>query len=162
MRISTKGDYATRALLDLAMHQVSGPASVRDISERTSLPQAYLEQIMLALKAAGLVRSKRGVRGGYLLARPPGEITLAEIVEATEGQMAPLGCAEIDPDQSCVEEGNCALQLVWVKVRRVVSDILGGVTLADVAGETQTMRTPSGLRPDSGRVPVPLVSQTPN
>lgn len=136
MKISTKGDYATRAMVDLAIHQSDGPASVRDIAERSGLPQAYLEQIMLGLKASGLVTSRRGVQGGYLLARDPSLITLDEIVEATEGRVAPLGCAEDEPDHSCTEEGSCALQLVWVRVRGAVSDILKSVTLADVAGQT--------------------------
>ena len=84
--MSTRGDYAARALLSLALHaDHEGPTSVRDIAERTGLPQPYLEQILLALKGAGLVRSKRGVGGGYVLARPPGEITLGEIVSAVDG-----------------------------------------------------------------------------
>ena len=77
VRVSTRGDYAARALLSLALHiDEAGPTSVRDIAERTGLPQAYLEQILLALKGAGLVRSKRGVGGGYVLARPPEQILL--------------------------------------------------------------------------------------
>ena len=86
MRVSTRGDYACRALLSLALHDNGEtPTSVRDIAERTALPQPYLEQILLALKGAGLVRSKRGVGGGYVLARPPAEITLAEVVSAVDG-----------------------------------------------------------------------------
>ena len=85
VKVSTRGDYASRALLSLALHQGDGPTSVRDIAERTGLPQPYLEQILLALKGAGLVRSKRGVGGGYVLARDPGEITLAQIVSAVDG-----------------------------------------------------------------------------
>ena len=86
MKVSTRGDYASRALLSLALHgDALGPTSVRDIAERTGLPQPYLEQILLALKGAGLVRSKRGVGGGYVLARPPEEITLSEIVNAVDG-----------------------------------------------------------------------------
>ena len=83
MKVSTRGDYASRALLSLALHSdESGPTSVRDIAERTGLPQPYLEQILLALKGAGLVRSKRGVGGGYILSRAPEEIRLSEIVSA--------------------------------------------------------------------------------
>ena len=86
MRVSTRGDYACRALLSLALHaDTDGPTSVRDIAERTGLPQPYLEQILLALKGAGLVRSKRGVGGGYVLARDPEEIKLSEIVSAVDG-----------------------------------------------------------------------------
>ena len=87
--MSTRGDYAARALLSLALHGTERPTSVKEIAERTTLPQPYLEQILLAVKGAGLVRSKRGVGGGYVLARPPSEITLADIVSAVEGSAAP-------------------------------------------------------------------------
>ena len=90
MKVSTRGDYASRALLPLALHSDDqGPTSVRDIAERTGLPQPYLEQILLALKGAGLVRSKRGVGGGYVLARSPSEITLGEIVSADKRLCSP-------------------------------------------------------------------------
>ncbi|MEK9637503.1 MAG: Rrf2 family transcriptional regulator, partial [Acidimicrobiaceae bacterium] len=85
MRVSTRGDYAARALLSLALHSETSPTSVREIAERTVLPQPYLEQILLALKGAGLVRSKRGVGGGYVLARDPEDIKLSEIIRAVDG-----------------------------------------------------------------------------
>src|SRR3546814_6290872 len=85
MRVSTRGDYASRALLSLALGGVDTPVSVREIADRTGLPQPYLEQILLALKGAGLVRSKRGVGGGYVLAREPGQILLSQIVSAVDG-----------------------------------------------------------------------------
>ncbi len=157
MKISTKGDYATRALLALALRDA--PASVRDIAETTGLPQAYLEQIMLVMKAAGLVEAKRGVQGGYSLARPANQISIKDIVEAAEGGVAPLGCAAIEPDTSCIEEGECALQLVWIKVRGAVSEILEAVTLEDVALETKKIklarkrsRSPLVLKPLSNAV----------
>ena len=87
MKVSTRGDYAARALLSLALHESDRPTSVKEIAERTNLPQPYLEQILLAVKGAGLVRSKRGVGGGYVLARPPSEITLAEILAAVDGPL---------------------------------------------------------------------------
>ena len=96
MKVSTRGDYASRALLSLTLHQdESGPTSVRDIAERTALPQPYLEQILLALKGAGLVRSKRGVGGGYVLARPPSDIRLSEIVSAVDGPISEIGRAHV-------------------------------------------------------------------
>ena len=89
MKVSTRGDYASRALLSLALHtSESGPTSVRDIAERTGLPQPYLEQILLALKGAGLVRSKRGVGGGYVLAREPSAITLGDKARDQAGGIA--------------------------------------------------------------------------
>ncbi len=89
MRISTRGDYACRALLSLSLHaEQAEPTSVRDIAERTALPQPYLEQILLALKGAGIVKSKRGVGGGYILAKPAGEIRLSEIISAVDGPIS--------------------------------------------------------------------------
>src|SRR6266487_6205778 len=88
MKVSTRGDYAARALLSLALHGEERPTSVKEIAERTGLPQPYLEQILLAVKGAGIVRSKRGVGGGYVLARPPEEITVADIVAAVDGPIA--------------------------------------------------------------------------
>ena len=82
--MSTRGDYAARALLSLALHGEGAPTSVRDIAERTGLPQPYLEQILLALKGAGLVRSKRGVGGGYVLARPPADLPWPHALDAGE------------------------------------------------------------------------------
>ena len=81
MKVSTRGDYAARALLSMALHGYDHPTSVKEIAERTGLPQPYLEQILLAVKGAGLARSKRGVGGGYVLARPPAEITLADLAD---------------------------------------------------------------------------------
>jgi Rrf2 family protein len=117
MRVSTRGDYACRALLSMALHLDESPTqSVRDIAARTALPQPYLEQILLALKGAGLVRSKRGVGGGYVLARPPDQITLAEIVSAVDGpiQLGDFGLPH--SDGACDHEGQCVLLAVWNNV----------------------------------------------
>src|SRR5207245_10481744 len=90
MKVSTRGDYAARARRSLALHGSDRPTSVKEIAERTGLPQPYLEQILLAVKGAGLVRSKRGVGGGYVLARPPTAITLADILAAVDGPLITL------------------------------------------------------------------------
>jgi Rrf2 family iron-sulfur cluster assembly transcriptional regulator len=131
MRVSTRGDYAARALLSLALHGTERPTSVKEIAERTHLPQPYLEQILLSVKGAGLVRSKRGVGGGYVLARPPAEITLADIVSAVEGpQLVP----EEHPDHC---EGHCVLQEVWVGVDDESRRFLERVSLADLVERTR-------------------------
>src|SRR5437763_15416290 len=91
VKVSTRGDYAARALLSMALHGEERPTSVKEIAERTGLPQPYLEQILLSVKGAGLVRPKRGVGGGYVLARAPGEITLADVVAAVDGAHPALG-----------------------------------------------------------------------
>jgi Rrf2 family iron-sulfur cluster assembly transcriptional regulator len=108
VRVSSKGDYACRALLSLTLHaEQPGPISVRDIAERTGIPQPYLEQILLALKGAGLVRSKRGVGGGYVLARPPEEIRLSEVLAAVDGPISLGDFGDPHQDGSCDHEGQC-------------------------------------------------------
>ncbi len=133
MKVSTRGDYASRALLSLALHaDTAGPTTVRDLAERTGLPQPYLEQILLALKGAGLVRSKRGVGGGYILARPPEEISLAEIIRAVDGPIALGDFGEPHTDGACDHEGQCVLLAIWHTVGDEIRTRLEGWTLADV------------------------------
>lgn len=135
VRVSTRGDYACRALLSLALHAESeGPTSVRDIAERTGLPQPYLEQILLALKGAGLVRSKRGVGGGYVLARAPSEIRLSEIVSAVDGPISLGDFGEPHQDGACNHEGQCVLIAVWNLAGEYMREHLDSYTLASVAG----------------------------
>lgn len=142
MKVSTRGDYASRALLSLALHaDLAGdspeerrgrPTPVRDIAERTGLPQPYLEQILLALKGAGLVRSKRGVGGGYILARDPAEITLAEIIRAVDGPIVLGDFGEPHTNGSCDHEGQCVLLAIWQNVGDEMRRLLGAFTLAQV------------------------------
>jgi Rrf2 family protein len=133
VKVSTRGDYASRALLSLALHETQdSPTSVRDIAERTGLPQPYLEQILLALKGAGLVRSKRGVGGGYVLARPPEDITLAQIVSAVDGPIAAGDFGEPHADGACDHEGQCVLLSLWAEVGESIRVYLQSFTLADM------------------------------
>jgi Rrf2 family protein len=134
VKVSTRGDYACRALLSLTLHaDHEGPTSVRDIAERTGLPQPYLEQILLALKGAGLVRSKRGVGGGYVLAREPAEVTLADIVSAVDGPIVAGDFGEPHQDGACDHEGQCVLLAVWAEVGEHMRRHLEATSLADVA-----------------------------
>jgi Rrf2 family iron-sulfur cluster assembly transcriptional regulator len=137
VRVSTRGDYACRALLSLTLHAEGSPTSVRDIAERTGLPQPYLEQILLALKGAGLVRSKRGVGGGYVLARRPEEILLSEIVSAVDGPITLGDFGEPHQDGSCSHEGQCVLLAVWKVAGEHMREHLGSYTLASVAASAR-------------------------
>ncbi|MCU1377334.1 MAG: putative Rrf2 family DNA-binding protein [Acidimicrobiales bacterium] len=109
----------------------SGPTSVRDIAERTGLPQPYLEQILLALKGAGLVRSKRGVGGGYVLARSPADITLGEIVSAVDGPIVVGDFGLPHENGACDHEGQCVLLDMWADVGHHMRIYLDSYTLAD-------------------------------
>jgi Rrf2 family protein len=134
VKVSTRGDYAARALLSLTLNsRDQGPTSVRDIAERTGLPQPYLEQILLALKGAGLVRSKRGVGGGYVLARDPAEITLSDIVSAVDGPIVAGDFREPHTDGACDHEGQCVLLAIWAEVGDHMRKYLDSWTLADIA-----------------------------
>ncbi|MBK5221950.1 MAG: Rrf2 family transcriptional regulator [Acidimicrobiia bacterium] len=148
MKVSTRGDYACRALLSLTLHtDHEGPTSVRDIAERTGLPQPYLEQILLALKGAGLVRSKRGVGGGYVLARDPAQISLADVVSAVDGPIVAGDFGEPHQDGACDHEGQCVLLAVWADAGEHMRRHLEASSLADVAsmsrGEQAWPDTPS-------------------
>jgi Rrf2 family protein len=133
VKVSTRGDYASRALLSLALNSgESLPTSVRDIAERTGLPQPYLEQILLALKGAGLVRSKRGVGGGYVLARSPGEITLGQIVSAVDGPIVAGDFGRPHENGACAHEGQCVLRSVWSEVGEHMRQHLDSFTLQDM------------------------------
>ncbi|HEV2361232.1 MAG TPA: Rrf2 family transcriptional regulator [Acidimicrobiales bacterium] len=143
MKVSTRGDYASRALLSLALRaEGADPTSVRDIAERTGLPQPYLEQILLALKGAGLVRSKRGVGGGYVLARSAGEITLGQIVSAVDGPIAAGDFGNPHENGACDHEGQCVLLEVWAEVGDHMRGHLDSFTLADMVTRATGGRQP--------------------
>jgi len=138
MKVSTRGDYACRALVSLSLQgETSPPTSVRDIADRTGLPQPYLEQILLALKGAGLVRSKRGVGGGYVLAWPAEEITLAQIVSAVDGPIVLGDFGEPHQNGACDHEGQCVLLAIWADVGAQMRRLLDATTLADVVAITR-------------------------
>jgi len=138
MRVSTRGDYASRALLSLALRDdLTTPTSVRDLAERTGLPQPYLEQILLSLKGVGLVRSKRGVGGGYVLARSAESITLAEIVAAVDGPIVAGDFGEPHRDGACDHEGQCVLLGVWADVGNHMREHLSSFTLADMVAQAR-------------------------
>ena len=138
MKVSTRGDYASRALLSLALHGGGeAPTSVRDIAERTGLPQPYLEQILLALKGAGLVRSKRGVGGGYVLAREPETINLAQIVSAVDGPIVAGDCGQPHENGACDHEGQCILLSVWGEISDRIRGELQSLSLADMVARSR-------------------------
>jgi Rrf2 family iron-sulfur cluster assembly transcriptional regulator len=145
VKVSTRGDYASRALLSLALRtDEAPPTSVRDIAERTGLPQPYLEQILLALKGAGLVRSKRGVGGGYVLARLPEQITLGQIVSAVDGPIMAGDFGQPHENGACDHEGQCVLLTVWSEVGEHMRHHLDSFTLADMVTRARGGLAPVG------------------
>ena len=130
MRLSTKGRYGARAMLDLALNSSEGPVLLREIAKRQEVSEKYLEHSISALRKAGLVRSIRGARGGYLLARLPSEIRLSQIMEVLEGSMAPAEC--VDDSQVCQRAQLCVTRDIWAKVKEATDNILESITLQDM------------------------------
>lgn len=134
---STKGEYGVRLMVQLARHVGTGPASLAGIAAEEDLPRAYLEQLVVSLREAGLVVSTRGAHGGYELARPPEEITMGQVLRALEGPIAPMICASDDPEHAttCDRSARCTVSVLWVRVRDAVTGALDSLTLADLAPE---------------------------
>jgi len=136
MPISAKGEYAARALLHLALAYESGaPVKTADIARQQSIPKKYLEQILLLFKKDGYVRSKPGLNGGYSLAKPPADITMAEVIRAVDGPLAPVRCVSRTAYAkcTCAIESACALRTVWQEARNAMAGVLEGITLEEVA-----------------------------
>jgi Rrf2 family cysteine metabolism transcriptional repressor len=137
MRLSRKGEYALRAMIRLSLNYGKSPLRIRDISEREKIPGKFLEQILLELKKAGLLQSRRGAGGGYSLIKPPKEVTLAQVIRIIDGPLAPLGCVSRWAYISCPEEDTCGLYRVMLDVRNAIAKILEAVTFADACRRTK-------------------------
>ena len=131
MKISTKGRYALRIMIDLAEHDDGSYIRLKEISERQAITLKYLEQIMPLLTKTGYVRSYRGNNGGYQLARKPEEYTVGEILRTTEGSLAPIPCIEDNPNR-CPRSERCATLSFWEGMWNVINEYVDSVTLADL------------------------------
>jgi Rrf2 family transcriptional regulator, cysteine metabolism repressor len=131
---STKGEYGVRLMVQLGRHFGQGPASLAEIAAEEDLPRAYLEQLVMSLRDAGLVRSTRGAHGGYELTREPQAIRMGEVLRALEGPLAPMICASDDPEHGtkCDRSARCTVNVLWVRVRDAVASALDSMTLADL------------------------------
>jgi Rrf2 family protein len=143
MRLSKRGEYGLRAMIDLATWETeNGLIQIKEIADREQIPSKFLEQILLNLKNAGLLHSKMGVGGGYYLARPASEISLGQIVRVLDGPLAPIRCVSQMAYETCgcPDEATCGLRLVMLEVRNAIADILDNTTLADVEGKMDAAR----------------------
>src|SRR5437660_7807200 len=139
LRVSTKGEYGVRIMVDLARHYGERPRSLADISQAEMLPLAYLEQLVKLLREAepAVVSSTRGAHGGYKLSRNPAQITMGEIVRALEGPISPMICAtEGEMVQICNFLDSCKTKYLWARVRDAVAQTLDSITLADLVAES--------------------------
>lgn len=144
MKISTKGNYGLRALIELAHRYGDGrPTQSGDVAARQAIPESYLEQLLTTLRRAGFVRSVRGPQGGHSLARPPAQITVSEVIEALEGPIIDVDC--LDEASDCARGGGCAQSEMWTNVRDAVVGVLANTTISDLA-ERDRAAQPSGAR----------------
>lgn len=138
MRVSTRGEYGMRAMVALAHHYGSGPLSIADIARESNVPPAYLEQLIAPLRRAGIVDSKRGARGGYVLSRAPEEIKVGDVFRVMEGPIAPMDCvSEEETDQTCPLIDGCETRPVWLKLRDSIVEAIDSQTLADLVATPQ-------------------------
>jgi len=135
MKLSTRVRYGSRALLDLAAHYGSEPQLIRDVARRQEISQHYLEQIIIVLKAAGLVKSLRGAKGGVILAKPPSQIKMSDVMQVLEGTTSPVEC--VDDATFCQRSTVCAMRGVWKDVKTAVDHVLEAKTLQDLVNQQQ-------------------------
>lgn len=131
MKISTKGRYAVRLMIDIAMNDTGQPIRIKDIAKRQDISEKYLEQIISVLNKAGYVKSIRGPQGGYTLARKPEDYTAGMILRLTEGSLAPVSCLEFE-ENDCQRQELCATLELWKRVDDAVKGVVDDVTLADL------------------------------
>ncbi|MCK5434461.1 MAG: Rrf2 family transcriptional regulator [Dehalococcoidales bacterium] len=144
MKVSTKGRYGLRALLDLALHQDEGLVPLKDIARRQEFSLPYLEHLVAPLIAAGLVKSTRGARGGVLLLKPPSEVKLSEVVEILEGSIALVDC--VNNPALCHRAGSCVTRDIWIEMKRAMSRVLDSTTLQDLVERQEKRRqTETGM-----------------
>jgi len=142
MKLSMKGDYGVRALMDLAQHFGQGPVQSSEIAARQGIPEPYLDQLLTTLRKAGFINSRRGPQGGHVLARPPREITLGEVVGALEGSIAPIGCVE--ESSACPHLNNCAQRDVWLSITQATQKVLDTTSIEELM-ERQKRRQEAGM-----------------
>jgi Rrf2 family cysteine metabolism transcriptional repressor len=139
VKVSTRGEYGMRAMVELSRHYGKGPVSLTAIAQSATVPPAYLEQLIGPLRRADLVTSTRGAHGGYELARDPAEIKVGEVYRVLEGPVAPMDCvSEIEPEDQCPLIDGCATRVVWLKVRDSIVDALDSTTLSDLLAQSRT------------------------
>lgn len=138
MKLSTRGRYGLKAMFQLAVHYGEGPIPLNSIADEQDLSENYLEQLVSTLRKEGLLNSVRGAQGGYMLARPPENITVGSILRTLEGNMAPADCV-IDEDYGCENEENCVTKLVWVRIRDSIDEVIDSITLKDMLDEQVEM-----------------------
>ena len=147
MKLSTKGRYGLRAMVDLARYCEEAPVSISSISARQDLSVTYLEQLLAKLSKAGLIKSIRGAQGGYVLSKDASEISVGEILRALEGDLSPVNCAELSKDdRSCSGSQYCVTKLVWQRINDSIEDTVNSMWLSELVADSRNMDTKSFVR----------------
>ncbi len=131
MMVSTKGRYALRVFIDLAQHETDGYVSLSEIASRQDVSLKYLETIVATLVRSGLLKSQRGISGGYILTKPASEITVLQILDVTEGNLSPVACINCG-DSFCTREGKCLTKPMWEQLNTLVNDFFDNITIQDI------------------------------
>lgn len=139
MHITYKGDYALKAVLDLALHYDSGVATIHDVAKRTDAPIKFLEQVLLDLKRGGFVESRRGKVGGYLLAKDPSQIKLGDVIRFIDGPIEPLACVERGY-AGCKDIYKCIFRNIWKEITCCASDVIDNITFEDLAKRAKSQK----------------------
>ncbi|SHJ57937.1 transcriptional regulator, BadM/Rrf2 family [Clostridium cavendishii DSM 21758] len=137
MKLSTKGKYGVKAMVDLAIHYGEAPVSIKSISKRQDISEYYLEQLFSPLRKAKLIKSIRGAQGGYVLNREPKEITVADIMNVLEGPIEIADCIE---GAYCDNLDSCATKLLWEKIKKSIDEVLNSVTLQDIVNDAEAIK----------------------
>ena len=140
MKMSTKGRYGLRAMVDLAMTSENGPVSIQSIAERQELSEKYLEQLLALLKKAGLVKSIRGHQGGYLINGDPKAISVGDILRALEGDLTPVECSGLEEESSCKAAKSCVTKYVWKRINDSMEEAVDGITLAELMEQGRSIQ----------------------
>jgi len=134
MRITYRGDYALKTILDLALHYRNSPVTIHELAKQADIPIKFLEQILLDLKRGGFVESRRGKVGGYLLAKDPAKIKLGEVIRFIDGPIEPIACIE-KKYSGCHDLYKCVLRKIWQEVGKATSNIVDNITFADLVNQ---------------------------
>ena len=143
MKISTKGRYGLRILMDLALHQSEKPRLIRDIAKSQQISEKYISRLVIALRKAGMIRSVRGVNGGFHIAMKPEEITLLDVIEVMEGPLSIVDC--VSAPGKCVHSVNCAPREIWSKLNDNIRDLMRQTTLADILESYKKQNARNGI-----------------
>ena len=145
MKLSTKGRYGLRAMIDLARYSENEPVSISSIAARQDISERYLEQLVGLLKKAGLVRSIRGATGGYVLARNSGEISVGDVLRVLEGSLEPVKCAAFYSEEGCMASDGCVTKYVWQKINESINETVDHMMLDELVRESRTVNPEGDL-----------------